>query len=222
LLAGLVFALLAFKPQLILVIGAAMLIMRRWRFVGGAFIGGVALFAASLAVSPFATLQYVKIAPDMSDWIDMPGMPLERMSCWYGFWRLIFDGQPLWLAQVATVVCSLATIVLLIWIVRRSRSSSSAVCFAGLVLGTIVLSPHLLSYDLTLLLLPLFVMVSRAVGGEPVRSPRALRLWALLLFAGAAFSEPVAAATRIQVVVPLMVLMLVVLARATSRPEEAA
>src|SRR5262245_44065388 len=49
--AGAVFAFQAFKPQLTLVIGGAMLCKGQWRFVLGALIGGLVLLGASLAVS---------------------------------------------------------------------------------------------------------------------------------------------------------------------------
>ncbi len=64
--AGAVFALLAFKPQLTLVIAVGMLGMRQWRFLAGAAIGGLVLFGASLALSPAATLDYIRLAPTMS------------------------------------------------------------------------------------------------------------------------------------------------------------
>ena len=215
--AGVAFALLAFKPQLTLVIGLAMLGTRQWRFLAGAVAGGLVLLAASLAISPSATVDYIRLAPGMSKWIDMPGMPLERMSCWYGFWRLAFAGQPLHYAQAATVVTSVVTLVPLVFIMRRRPSPDSAAWFAALVLGTVVLSPHLLSYDLTLLLLPLYLLVTQASQDRPEHSLRRLRPWVVLLFVGACLSEPIAAATGVQVIVPLIVITLVVLARAVEQ-----
>ena len=215
--AGAAFALLAFKPQLTLVIGLAMLGTRQWRFLVGAVAGGLVLLGASLAISPSATVDYIRLAPGMSKWIDMPGMPIERMSCWYGFWRLAFVGQPLHYAQAATVVTSVATLVPLVLILRRRPSPDSAAWFAALVLGTVVLSPHLLSYDLTLLLLPLYLLATQVPQDGPAHPLGRLRLWVVLLFAGACLSEPIAAATGVQVIVPLIVITLVVLARAVER-----
>ncbi len=67
--AGWVFALQAFKPQLVLVIGCAMLCKGQWRFVLGAALGGLVLLAASLAISPTASVRisaWVRGCPDGS------------------------------------------------------------------------------------------------------------------------------------------------------------
>ncbi len=209
--AGLVFALLAFKPQLTLVLGLGMLCTRQWRFVGGAIVGGLALLGASLAVSPASTLEYFRVAPSMSRWIDMPGMPLERMSCWYGFWRLAFAGQSLVYVQAATAITTAATLVPLVCIMRRTRRSDHALRFASLVLGSVVLSPHLLSYDLTLLVLPLALLATLPTVANTGGGLNPMRCWAAVLFVGACYSDPIAAVTGVQLVVPLMTLTLVFL-----------
>jgi len=214
---GAVFALLAFKPQLTIVIGLAMLCTRHWRFVGGAAVGGLMLLAASLAVSPSACLDYIRLAPTMSKWIDMPGMHLERMSCWYGFWRLAFAGQSLWYAQAATIVMSIATLVPLVYILRRPidpRSPYFAVQYGALVLATVVLSPHLLTYDLTLLLLPVFLLATFRSQDALDVSSRLPRSLALALFVAASVSWPVASATGVQIIVPLVTIALAALAKA--------
>ncbi len=213
-MAGLVFSALAFKPQLTLVIGLAMLCKRQWRFVAGAAAGGLLLLLASLAVSPSATLDYVRLAPGMSKWIEMPGMPLERMSCWYGYWRLAFAGRPLALAQAATLVTSLITLVPLVWTLRGPLSPGAScfpMQFAAMVLATVVLSPHLLAYDLTLLVLPLFLLVAHAFEA-PAAEGRGLGLWAVILFVAAAISESLAAVTNVQMIVPAILVAMVVLA----------
>ncbi len=234
--AGAVFALLAFKPQLTLVIAVGMLGMRQWRFLAGAAIGGLVLFGASLALSPAATLDYIRLAPTMSKWIDMPGMPLERMSCWYGFWRLALAGHPLIYAQAATAIMSLVTLLPLAQILRRHAQQDQAGLafrFAALTVATVVLSPHLLSYDLTLLLLPLMVLATvptaakervttilpEAAEARCARShpdllfrPR-LQVLAAAVFVGAGVSEALAAVTGLQLIVPLLVVTLALLAK---------
>jgi hypothetical protein len=218
--AGLVFALQAFKPQLALVIGCAMLYKRQWRFVLGVLIGGLVLLAASLAISPTALNDYLRLGPTMSRWIEMPGMPLAGMACWQGFWRLLLPDQPLRSAQAATAIASLLTVIPLVRSLRGPLDTVSdrfAPQFASLILGTILISPHLLYYDLTLLLLPMVLVA----GPWPVTMARRTRdiVWpwsTTILYAAVTISPAVAAATRFQIIVPLMLIYLVLLVEARS------
>jgi alpha-1,2-mannosyltransferase len=214
--AGLVFALLAFKPQLTPVVACALLSKGRWRFVRGALLGGLALVMASLAISPSATAAYLRQGPVLSRWIDMPGMPLEGMSCWLGFWRLLLAGRPLREAQIAALVASLLTLIPLAWALRGRLEPTSErfpLQFAALILATILISPHLLAYDLTLLLLPMLLVAlshaSRTHGGARDR------LWphpTTVVYAVATISRPVAAVTGLQRVVPLLFAYLITIA----------
>ena len=218
--AGLVFALQAFKPQLALVIGCAMLCKGQWRFVIGAALGGLVLLAASLAVSPTASVRYLSLGPSMSRWIDMPGMPLTGMACWQGFWRLVLGDRPLRDAQMAAAVTSFLTIIPLVRCLRGSLDTVSdrfAWQFAALVLGTILISPHLLYYDLTLLLLPMVLVACSPPVATPHRMRDALWPWCTaILYAAVAISPTVAAVTRVQVIVPVSLLYLILLAEAQS------
>jgi hypothetical protein len=79
-----------------------------------------------------------------------------------------------------------------------------------MIVATVLLSPHLYTYDLTVLLLPLGLAAARrSIGFQPVRDPSPALLWlALFIFCLAGLSPKVAAATGIQLSVPLMVLYL--------------
>ena len=156
--AGAVFALQVFKPQLTPVIACAMLYKRQWRFVVGSSSSGLLLLMASLAISPASVADYFRLAPTMSRWIDMPGMPLEGMACWQGFCRLLLNDQPLAYTQAVVVALSLLTLIPVIGSLHSPLDTASprfSRQFAVLVLATILVSPHLLYYDLTLLLIPI-------------------------------------------------------------------
>jgi hypothetical protein len=219
--AGSVFALQAFKPQLTLVIAAAMLYKRQWRFVLGGLLGGLALLLASLLISPKATADYLTLGPTMARWIDMPGMPLDGMACWQGFWRLLIGHRPLAQAQVAAAISSLLTLIPLARGLLGPLDTTSVRFpsqFAALVLGTILISPHLLYYDLTLLLIPMVL----AAGSRPVpmgpRIPDIGWPWSTaILYAGATISRTVAADTGIQIIVPLILIFLIVLVESRCR-----
>ncbi len=213
--AGLVFALKLFKPQLAILIICAMLWKRQWHFLLGLLIGGVALLGASLGISPWTTAGYLTLGPAMSRWIDMPGMPLTDMACWQGFWRLLLRDRPLHLSQTATVLSSLITMAPIFLVLRGPLNPSSerfARQFAALVLATILISPHLLYYDLTLLLLPMILAVfpPPVLDGSPAHDALWLRL-TLLLYTAVTVSRSLAQLTGIQMITPIILIYLVVL-----------
>ena len=213
--AGTIFAMQAFKPQLIVVIACAMLYKKQWRFGLGNVIGGGLLLMASLAVSPVAMADYLRLGPTLSRWIDMPGMHLAEMACWQGFWRLLLADQPLAYAQAAALASSLLTLIPVLRSLQGpldTLSARFASQFSVLVLATIVISPHLLYYDLTLLLIPMIL----AAGWRSVAMGNRTNdiVWpssTAILFAGATVSRVVAAETRIQVIVPMIVIYMFVL-----------
>ena len=218
-----VFALQAFKPQLTLVIACAMLYKRQWRFVLGGLSGGLVLLMASLAISPAAVVDYLRLGPTLSRWIDMPGMPLDGMACWQGFWRLLLSDRPLAYAQAAAVASSLMTLIPLVrslqYPAEATNSSARFVYqFAVLVLATILISPHLLYYDLTLLVIPMVLAACPRPAEMGTRTNDIVWPWSTaILFAGATVSRFVAADTGIQIIVPLILIFMIVLAESRCR-----
>ena len=74
-----------------------------------------------------------------------------------------------------------------------------------MVFATVLLSPHLYTYDLTILLLPM-LMVGAVAMQHYHQSNCRLLIWALvLLFAFTGLSELIAAKTAVQLSVPLLV-----------------
>ena len=219
--AGAVFALQAFKPQLTLVIAGAMLCKRQWRFVLGALFGGLVLLGASLVVSPAATAVYLRMGPTLLKWMDLPGISRADVACWRGFWRLLLGDQRAHYAQAAAAASSLVTLLPLIPVLRGpldTRSETFAPKFSALVLVTIVVSPYLLYYDLTLLLIPMVLAAcTRAVAGRSRARPLVWPWLTAALFAAATLSRSIAAATGIQVIVPIIVIYLVVAGSGSDR-----
>jgi Glycosyltransferase family 87 len=215
--AGALFTLLAFKPQLTLVIAGAMLWKGQWRFLLGGLAAGLVLAGASLAVSPVASADYLRLAPALSRWwIAQPNFPLAEMSSWRGFWWLLLAGWPTQYAETAAAVSTLVTVALLAWTLRgplQTTSEGFAPRFAALVLATVLISPHLLAYDLTLLVLPMGLAVGSRIVPGGNRARDSVWLMTGALFAAASVSRWVAASAGLQVVVPLMLVYLAVLAR---------
>jgi alpha-1,2-mannosyltransferase len=224
--AGLLFGLLAFKPQLTLVIGLAMLCKGQWRFVLGGLATGVVLVGLSLLVSPEACRQYLQISKTMAEYINTPGFAHEKLHCWYGFFRLLLDGQPLIVIQAATLLAASVTIAALFRLLAGPLPFGQpgfAVQYAGLVVATVLLSPHLLTYDLTLLLLPLFLVTRLLLERAALLvETRGTVAWMLLLaFAVPSLSTVVAKQTHFQASVLVLFLLLWTLGRLARNPRRA-
>jgi hypothetical protein len=199
-----------------------MVLKGQWRFVGGAALGGGLLVLASLAVSPAATADYLTLGPRIGNWLDMPGMELHRACSWAGFWKLLAGGRwPPELVTAVTVASCLATLVPLVWLFRGPLDPAAPrfrVQFAALVLATVALSPYVLSYDLTLLLVPIFLLLAHRPPAGETEDPRSaekakwLAALAVLLYGTASVTDTVAAATGVQPVVPVLAAAIMALA----------
>jgi hypothetical protein len=214
--AGLVFGLLTFKPHLTLVIGVAFLLKRQWRFVAGSIVTTLVFVGLCLLMGLDVCRQYVQFIGTLSGYID--ANPVPRYHCWYGFFRLLMPNpQPLEHVQVLTLLANGLTLAALIPLLRgplRFGQPAFALQFGGLIIATILVSPHLLTYDLTLLLLPLFLLVRLLPGqGEtPGEQSPVLALLALALYVYAGFSSGIAAEYHIQGSVLLMFALLLAMA----------
>lgn len=159
--AGLVFGLVAFKPQLTLVIGFAMLFKRQWRFIAGGVTMGAMLVGLSFVAGTDLCRQFFQLCSGMGDYVQTGGYDLHKAHCWWGACQLLLDGAPSWLITSCATVGSLLTIGLLSATLRgrvQYGTGEFARQFAALTVATLLLSPHLFTYDLTLLLLPIFLL----------------------------------------------------------------
>ncbi len=220
--AGIVFGLAGFKPQLLLVIAASMLVRRQWRFLAGVAVTACVFGTLCLALEPTTLSQYLAFARLAIDQPNQPWFPLERMHCWYGFFRLLWPGAPAGKVQAATAAAGLGTLFLLIPLWRR-RDDTGAVFtlqWAAVIVATILVSPHLLEYDLALLLLPFLLLGVLLAERRPLlEEHRGLVLTMLAaVFVLAGVSRTLLPWTRTQLSVPAMVGLLAVLALPRRRP----
>ena len=92
--------------------------------------------------------------------MDLPGVSQAEVACWRGFWRLLLGDRRLTAARSAAIASSLLTLLPLFRCLRGPLDTGSATFrpkFAAMVLVTILVSPYLLYYDLTLLLIPIML-----------------------------------------------------------------
>ena len=90
--AGMVFGLLAFKPQLTLVIAVAAVCKRQGRFVAGGLATGAALAGVSLWLGGDVCRQYVEFALGAGRYMEHTGYDLHKSHSVWGFGRLLAGG----------------------------------------------------------------------------------------------------------------------------------
>ena len=152
--AGLAIGCLAYKPQLGIVIGVVLLAAREWRIVAGAALTGLGQLGIAWAVAGSAAM--AAYLASLWTLILNPGLvqiyPSEVHSV-RGFLQLLMPSSPVVSAGF------LAAFVVLLVLAVRSWSSPAPLAFrwGQVMLLTVLASPHLITYDLVLLTVPLLV-----------------------------------------------------------------
>jgi Glycosyltransferase family 87 len=147
-LAGLALGLTLMKPQLVLPLGVAMLVGRRWRLLAGWATAGVALWASVAVLNPRWVL----------DWLAPTGTTITPASREVDLPHLgtLLGGGFQTFAVAALTVAAVVGVVL---VARRSRDDFPAAS-AILVAGGVLAAPHALPADLVL------VGVALAIWGQ--------------------------------------------------------
>ena len=122
-------------------------------------------------------------------------------------------GTPIWLAASAVVIERTWRI----W----QRAADDGLRIGVLVLATVLVSPHLFTYDATVLALT-FLLVGAWVERDPIGRTISSQYWGLVCGLYAAFVVPFARLFFVQVSVLLMAWMLYVLARVVLTPRQGA
>ncbi len=157
--AGLVAALLLYKPQLLLGLGFLWLLEARrdarpllGLLAGSALLAGFTAWqmpAAGRAYLDFAA----RVLPDLPAW---QRFPLWNLHTVRGFWRLLLPALPGLadgLAAAAAAACLAAFVAF--WRAQRGRP---ALLFAAAICLTLLLTPHAIIYDWALLVIPAVVL----------------------------------------------------------------
>lgn len=154
-LAGLAIGALAYKPQLGLVAAVVCVFGREWKMVAGA---AVAVCAQALAVLAYwgtaIVPAYVSALRHLPSVIDGMEPDKAHMHSWRSL--LLQLGMAARPALVLSLVLTVATLALAV-AVWRTRGAL-ALRFGVLSLATVLVNPHVLGYDLLLLVPALFVV----------------------------------------------------------------
>jgi Glycosyltransferase family 87 len=212
--AGLVFGALAYKPNLLVVPVLALAATRQWRMLWG--LGAAVCFesAANLAlVGSSGFRQYLGVLATLATNPDLAqAVPTESHSL-RGFVRLLVR------SPMVLTITSVAGVAISTWAVYRvwQQSADARPRWAALILAALVATPHLLTYDLLLLAVPLALVVDWSWSAQ---RPLDGTWWtAMILLYGAAWPGPfVARLYGIQPSTVGMALTLWLLVAYASRP----
>ncbi len=214
--AGMVFGLLLFKPQMTLVIGLAMLFKRQWWFAAGSVATGIVCCAMSLVVGTDACADFIRFTTGAAEYHHTAGYDLFKSHCVYGFFTLLSGQSDAGWIQSATVL-TIGAIATMLGVILRgrieTRNDRFAWQFSALVVATVLCSPHLFTYDLTILLLPIALVTLQLQQADHHAGQlrHALGWHLVLIFCLPGISVSVAAASGLQMTVPLILSLLTVL-----------
>ena len=137
-IAGLALGLTLLKPQLVLPLGAALLLTRQWRVLAGWAVAGVILLAASAALNPRWVLQWL---PAIGGTVQPGAREVDLAHLGILLPRTYQGG--------AVVILSLVALAAVLWLARRRRDDIRAAA-AVLIAGGVLVAPHALPTDLVL------------------------------------------------------------------------
>jgi hypothetical protein len=186
--AGLLLGCFAAKPPLALGLALALLAARRFRALAAAALSAGALVALGFLTLPDAMHEYSRRGSELLALVRSDHYATAGLHGSFEVATLLFDGVS---RPLAFAVGALLTVALLGWICHlwwradwAPATPSWDLRMAATLTAGVIASPHLFIYDLTLLLLPLFVLVARSepegppLGGSP-RLPLVALVWAL-------------------------------------------
>ena len=197
-LSGALFGALIIKPHLALLVPLFFIVSGNWRGFLAAGLTAAGLCAASLAVfGPEAWAGFLETSGLARAALEQDLVGYARMQSTYAGARLLgADGGLAWIVHGGALALAVATV----WMTRRAPEAARGAVLAG---ATLIATPFLLDYDLTLLAVPLAWLFREA-------AREGFRPWEKLILTGG-FVLPLAA-RPLALAVGLPVAPLVILA----------
>jgi hypothetical protein len=137
----------------------------------------------------------------MGNYLETSGYHLEDSHSLWGGMQLTFAFLDSTIVKGLTFGLAIGLVGMLAWGLRGklvTENEKFPLQFAMLMLATVLLSPHFLSYDLTILLLPILLIVSNTDFRPQQDSDRWMLGLVLMLYALAGTFPEIAATIRFQ------------------------
>jgi hypothetical protein len=210
--AGFLLGLLAYKPQLGLLIPVALIASRDWRVffsTGATALGFAAL--ATLVFGPDLWQVFFKDMPLVREIMEAGLLRWEKMPSAFIFFRYL--GLPVLLSYALQAMTALgaAACVAFVW-----RRGTSRLAWAVLVPATLLVTPYTFDYELAMLAIPLIILANDMVAQGAKRLEK-IALVSLYVFP--AVLAPIAEHTHFQIGFPMLLLALVLSVRRTVAAE---
>lgn len=222
---GIAFGCLAFKPHLALLAGPALLIKRQIVFtVGALLVFGVAA-GVSFGMGGAACRGFWNVCRQVGNYSGHAGYSFaDAQNIWGAVPFAMEAWAPRW-SLPASIALACGVVATVAWILRGRLDVTSrrfGFQFSALVLGTILLSPHFFTYDLSIVLIPLWI-ASALIASDWRTRARSLNrhefIWRAqhvailgLVFVGGGLIPRLSGATHIPIAPVLLFWWLVVLA----------
>lgn len=203
--AGLAIGCLVYKPQLGIVIGVVMLVSRQWRVVAGATLSAAGQLAIGwLAAGSAVFAQYIaELRLLILDPSVVELYPSEVHSI-RGFVQLLIPSAPV----VITLAACVALLVALVAGARTWMTTAPVgIRWSALIVLTVLASPHLITYDLLLLTVPLLLMADWAARHRDHALGPWVRALLVLVYLAPFSAMIVARLTGVQVSVVVMAVL---------------
>jgi hypothetical protein len=199
--AGLAIGCLIYKPQLGLVAAVVFVLARQWRVVLGAIVAAFLQLAVGWIYYGSAVMKdYVTHLLHLREILPQLEPRPYQMHSLRSFWNLLIPWP-----EVATVlwVASAIAVLVVAFLCWRS-AASSGLRFSGLLLATVLVSPHLTVYDLVILAPAFLLIADWCVANSEVVETRILGALSYASYV-LPLAGPVAIWTHVQLSVPAMV-----------------
>ncbi len=186
-LAGVCFGVIAFKPQLLIVMLLVMLMKREWKFVCGATTSVALGWVLCLLAGLDLCFDYIQVLAGAGDFVRHNGYRFDLAhSLWSFYGGLLGESQ----MPVSKLLAGLSCLVCMVWLWRMFRgplltqSDRFVFQYSAMIIVTILVSPHFYFYDLTILWLPIALLLPLGIRSEQAR-PLAAAAVGFGLLAGA-------------------------------------
>jgi glycosyl transferase family 87 len=147
-LAGLALGSLMFKPQLGVAAAVIFLVTQRWKVIAGAALA--AMFQVAIAWAYFGAdslREWVRVLFHLFNSVSVLEPKLYQSHSLRSFWALLFPSPGVSLALYAVSACVVLIVAIACW--RSSLPLQLRYC--ALLLASVLVSPHLIVYDLVIL-----------------------------------------------------------------------
>jgi hypothetical protein len=200
-LAGFILGLLAYKPQLGLLIPVALIAARDWRVflsTGATALGFAVLATFILGLDLWQV--FFRDMPLVREIMETGLLRWEKMPSAFIFFRYL--GAPVFLSYALQALTALGAAACVVFVWRRG---ASRLAWAVLVPATLLVTPYTFDYELAMLGIPL-VILANDMAAQGAKRPEKIALVSLYVFP--VILAPVAEHTHFQIGFPALLLAL--------------